>query len=138
MIHKHAHPERKDFLRIIASIESARAVMDIKEVCVGLLWSEIQAYAVLQIASSSPLLDALLFAAEDFCADTGIRRTTDRKELYYARSAVVLAAKAYSLSAIDLVCIVSWCRPGQILSAESLQTELPGHASFARRMRRRS
>jgi len=88
MIEKHAHPDIKASLRVVASIESAKAIMDIRE-----------------IASSSLRLDSLLFAAEDFCADTGIRRTADRRELYHARSAVVLAAKAYSLSAIDLVCI---------------------------------
>lgn len=32
MIDKHAHPDAKAKLRIVASIESARAVMDIKEV----------------------------------------------------------------------------------------------------------
>lgn len=88
MVERHASPDSRDRIRIIASIESARAIINLKE-----------------IASCSPKLDALLFAAEDFCADTGIRRTADRRELYHARSAVVLAAKAFSLSAIDLVCI---------------------------------
>lgn len=46
-------------------------------------------------------------SSQQFCADTGIVRSEDRRELLYARSAVVLAAKAYGLSAIDLVCIVS-------------------------------
>lgn len=88
MIEERAHDDTKPNIRLIASIESARAVMNLKE-----------------IATASPRLDALLFAAEDFCADTGITRTKYRRELAYARSATVLAAKAYGLSAIDLVCI---------------------------------
>ncbi|KAK9900824.1 citrate lyase beta subunit [Cystobasidium minutum MCA 4210] len=88
MIEQHAHPDTRDSLKLIASIESARAIMNLKE-----------------IATASDHLDSLLFAAEDFCADTGIVRTEDRRELLYARSAVVVAAKAFGLSAIDLVCI---------------------------------
>lgn len=43
------------------------------------------------------------FAAEDYCADTGIVRTKARTEMLFARSAVVNAAKAYGLQAIDMV-----------------------------------
>lgn len=43
------------------------------------------------------------FASEDFCADTGIVRTDSRIEMLHARSAIVLAAKAYKLQAIDMV-----------------------------------
>ena len=45
------------------------------------------------------------FASEDFCADTGIVRTDSRVEMLHARSAIVLAAKAYKLQAIDMVCV---------------------------------
>ncbi|KAI9506231.1 Pyruvate/Phosphoenolpyruvate kinase-like domain-containing protein [Coemansia spiralis] len=55
------------------------------------------------IAKADPRVDALLFAAEDYCADTGIIRTRSRKELYYARSVVSTAAHAYKLQAIDMV-----------------------------------
>ena len=37
------------------------------------------------------------------CADTGIIRTSERTELLYTRSQVVVAAKAYGLEAIDMV-----------------------------------
>ena len=37
------------------------------------------------------------------CASSGIIRTRSRMELLHARSSVVTAAKAYSLSAIDMV-----------------------------------
>ncbi|KAL1920495.1 uncharacterized protein VTP21DRAFT_872 [Calcarisporiella thermophila] len=74
-------------IRLIASIESALAIMNLKE-----------------IATSDPRLDALIFAAEDYCADTGITRSPHRTELLFARGAVVNAAVAFGLQAIDLVC----------------------------------
>jgi citrate lyase subunit beta-like protein len=57
------------------------------------------------ISRASKRIDALIFASEDFCADTGISRNESLLELLYARSAVVTAAKAMGLQAIDLVCI---------------------------------
>lgn len=48
-------------------------------------------------------MDSLLFAAEDYCADVSIKRAGTRVEMLYARSAIVTAAKAYGLKAIDLV-----------------------------------
>ncbi|KAF9964871.1 hypothetical protein BGZ70_005807 [Mortierella alpina] len=75
-------------VRIIASIESALGVMNLKE-----------------IATSDPRVDALVFAAEDYCADLGLTRTRDGVEMLYGRSAIVTAAHAYGLQAIDLVCM---------------------------------
>ncbi|CAO3573007.1 unnamed protein product [Mortierella alpina] len=75
-------------VRIIASIESALGVMNLKE-----------------IATSDPRVDALVFAAEDYCADMGLTRTRDGVEMLYGRSAIVTAAHAYGLQAIDLVCM---------------------------------
>ncbi|KAI8604423.1 Pyruvate/Phosphoenolpyruvate kinase-like domain-containing protein [Dissophora ornata] len=75
-------------VRIIASIESALGVMNLKE-----------------IATSDPRVDALVFAAEDYCADLGLTRTREGVEMLYGRSAIVTAAHAYGLQAIDLVCM---------------------------------
>ena len=75
-------------VRIIASLESGKAIMFARE-----------------IAAASPRLSALLFAAEDYCASVGIQRTFSRSELYFARSVTVNAAKAFGLQAIDMVCI---------------------------------
>lgn len=78
-----AHP-----LKLIALIESARAVMDLRSIC-----------------AASPYLSGLIFAAEDFALDLSITRTPSLAEFLYARSAIVTAARAYDLpSAIDLVC----------------------------------
>ncbi|KAJ6789007.1 hypothetical protein PWT90_09114 [Aphanocladium album] len=75
-------------IKIVALIESARAVMDLPAIC-----------------RASPYLSGLIFAAEDFALDLSITRTPSLTEFLYARSAIVTAAKAFGLpSAIDLVC----------------------------------
>ncbi|KAF7724570.1 hypothetical protein EC973_000878 [Apophysomyces ossiformis] len=79
---------RRDRIRLIASVESALGIMNIRE-----------------IATSDPRLDALIFAAEDYCADLGLIRTPTRKEMLFPRQMIVNAAAAYGLQAIDLVCV---------------------------------
>ncbi|CAM1507007.1 Fc.00g066480.m01.CDS01 [Cosmosporella sp. VM-42] len=92
-VFRHVAPERHrtdspNPIRIIALIESARAVMDLPE-----------------IIKASPYLSGLIFAAEDFALDLSLTRTPSLTEFLYARSAVVTAARAAELpSAIDLVC----------------------------------
>ncbi|TFL04025.1 citrate lyase beta subunit, partial [Pterulicium gracile] len=80
-------------LEIVASIESAKGLWNIGEIA---QWAS---------TTADIRLVALLFAAEDYCADTGISRTPSRQELLYTRSQVVNAAKAFSLQAIDMVCV---------------------------------
>jgi len=83
-------------LRIVASIESARGVMDLKEIA---SWTS-------EFGSDKGgELTALLFAAEDYCADTSVVRTTSKRELLFVRSQVVITAKAFGLEAIDMVCV---------------------------------
>jgi citrate lyase subunit beta/citryl-CoA lyase len=55
------------------------------------------------IADSSPRLIGLAFGAEDFTASLEIQRTNGGEELFHARIAVVWAAKAAGLQAIDTV-----------------------------------
>ncbi|KAF5239230.1 hypothetical protein FANTH_10032 [Fusarium anthophilum] len=62
-------------IKIIALIESAKAVMDLSSIC-----------------KASPYLNALSFAAEDFALDLSITRTPSLTEFLYARSAIVTAA----------------------------------------------
>ncbi|CAK7271859.1 hypothetical protein SEPCBS57363_004837 [Sporothrix epigloea] len=81
-------------LKLIALVESARSVMDLKEIC-----------AAGTAPSAGLRLDGLVFAAEDFALDLSLTRTPSLSEFLYARSAVVTAARAFGLnSAIDLVC----------------------------------
>ena len=50
-------------------------------------------------------VSALVYSAEDFCADMNLVRTAGRSELLYSRSALVTYAKAWGLDAIDMVCL---------------------------------
>lgn len=73
-------------IRLLAMIETAHGIMNLRE-----------------IGQATPRLDALVFGAEDFAASVGALRTRENWEVFYARSAVVTAAGAYDLQAIDLV-----------------------------------
>ncbi len=73
-------------IRLFALIETARGIMNLKE-----------------IAQATPRLEVLIFGAEDFAADVGAKRTRAGWEIFYARSAVVTAAAANDLQAIDTV-----------------------------------
>jgi citrate lyase subunit beta/citryl-CoA lyase len=70
---------------IIGGIESAMGVLNVSEIAFG-----------------DPRLVGLYFGAEDFATDLlGARRTREGLEVLYARSRIVLAAKAARLCAID-------------------------------------
>jgi len=73
-------------VRLWAVIETALGVMNLRE-----------------IAQASPRLTALMFGAEDYAASVGATRTERGEEVLFARSAVVAAAAAYGLDAIDIV-----------------------------------
>ena len=70
---------------IIPTIESALGVLEAYEI------------------ASSPRVAALAFGAEDFTKDIGAERTPEGKDLWYARSAIVTAAKAAGVQALDTV-----------------------------------
>ncbi|KAH7399287.1 Pyruvate/Phosphoenolpyruvate kinase-like domain-containing protein [Pyrenochaeta sp. MPI-SDFR-AT-0127] len=79
---------KKEPVRIIALIESAKAIQNLSEIC-----------------KASPYLSGLVFAAEDFAKDMSLTRTPALTEFLYARSAIATAARAALLpSTIDLVC----------------------------------
>ncbi len=67
-------------------IESAAAFVNLAEIC-----------------RSSARIQALVFGAEDYCADAGVTRTVEAKELLFVRSSLVLHAAAFGLQAIDMV-----------------------------------
>lgn len=80
----HGWPEYD--IRLLAIIESARAIVDLRD-----------------IVAATPRLDGLIFGAEDLAGDIGAERTTSAWEVLYSRSAVVTHAAANNLSAIDMV-----------------------------------
>lgn len=73
-------------ISLLVQIENALGLLNLREIC-----------------QASPLLEALIFGAEDFCASIGATRTAAGTEVLYARSAVVVAAAAFGLQAIDMV-----------------------------------
>ncbi|HUI88253.1 MAG TPA: CoA ester lyase [Anaerolineales bacterium] len=74
-------------IRILVDVETARGILNLKEI------------------AAHPRLDALIFGGEDFAASLGATRTREALELLYARQAVVTAAAAFGLQAIDIVSI---------------------------------
>lgn len=73
-------------VRLWAMIETALGVMNLRE-----------------IAQASPRLTALMFGADAYAASVGATRTEAGLEVLWARSAVVAAAAAYGLDAVDMV-----------------------------------
>ncbi|KAL3476416.1 Pyruvate/Phosphoenolpyruvate kinase-like domain-containing protein [Aspergillus californicus] len=75
-------------ISLLALIESAQSLINLP-----------------RITTSTPLLQGLIFAAEDFALDLSLTRTPSLTEFLYARSSIATAARAANLpSTIDLVC----------------------------------
>ncbi|KAJ5082750.1 hypothetical protein N7532_011793 [Penicillium argentinense] len=75
-------------ISLLALVESAKSLTNLTQIC-----------------AASPLLQGLVFAAEDFALDLSITRTPSLTEFLFARSAIATAARAANLpSTIDLVC----------------------------------
>eukprot|EP01127_Copromyxa_protea_P015164 TRINITY_DN431_c0_g1_i1.p1 TRINITY_DN431_c0_g1~~TRINITY_DN431_c0_g1_i1.p1 ORF type:complete len:312 (+),score=56.92 TRINITY_DN431_c0_g1_i1:59-994(+) len=87
-IHEYLEKNNAQSVVILAAIESARGLLNLREIC-----------------ESSNKLAGLIFASEDYNADLGATRTPEGQEMLFARSTVVTYAAAYGLQAIDMVCI---------------------------------
>mmetsp|Transcript_6801 Transcript_6801/g.13410 ORF Transcript_6801/g.13410 Transcript_6801/m.13410 type:complete len:198 (-) Transcript_6801:1995-2588(-) len=90
-----ATTKTKGDIRILAAIESAKGFLNLREI------AETAAHE--WNGRLYPLVEGLIFASEDYCADVEAIRTPDARELLYARSQLVITAKAYGLQAIDMV-----------------------------------
>ena len=82
-----AHGWPVNSIRMLAGVETARGILNLKEI------------------AAHPRLDGLIFGGEDLAASIGATRTAQALELFYARSAVVIACAAYGLQAIDMVTV---------------------------------
>jgi len=82
-----AHGWPVNSIRVLAGVETARAILNLKEI------------------ASHPRLEGLIFGGEDYAASVGALRTPEATELLYARSAVITAAGAFGLQAIDMASI---------------------------------
>lgn len=80
-------------IRMIIIIETPKAILNLKEI------------AAHPHSGGFPRLEALIFGAEDLAASLGAVRTREAWEVFYARSAVVTAAAAFGLQAIDMVSV---------------------------------
>jgi len=88
-------------IRLLVGVETAKGVMNIKE-----------------IAGADKRLEAIIFGGEDFAASIGAVRTKAASELIYARQATVTACAAFDLQAIDIVFIDFKDNEGLRLEAE--------------------
>lgn len=88
-------------IKLMAIIETAAGVINLRE-----------------IVQSDPRLTALIFGAEDLAGDIGAERTPDGWEVFYARSAVVVHAKAMRIDAIDTPYLHLENIPGLVAEAE--------------------
>jgi citrate lyase beta subunit len=75
-------------IALLVIVESAKGILNLTE-----------------ISNADPRLDALIFGAEDLAGDIGATRTPESLEIFYARSVLILHAKAAGLQAIDMVCM---------------------------------
>jgi citrate lyase subunit beta / citryl-CoA lyase len=71
------------------------------------------------IATASLRLIALAFGAEDFSSDVAITRTHGEPELAYARSAIVVAARAAGLGVIDTPYVAYKDETGLLAAAQN-------------------
>lgn len=74
-----------DHVRILAMIETPLGLTHVNDFC-----------------TSTKKLDGLIFGAEDFRSAAGIAHAAGEPAILYARSAIVTAARAYNLQAIDM------------------------------------
>ncbi len=70
-------------INIIPIIELARSIIEVDEI------------------ANNPRVNGLLLGAEDLATDLEVERTTLGNEIFYARSKVIIAAKAHKIDAID-------------------------------------
>jgi len=82
-----AHGWPINSIRMLVDVETAKGILNLKEI------------------ASHPRLDALIFGAEDYAVSIGAIRTEEGKEVFTARSLVVMHSKAFGLQAIDMVTV---------------------------------
>lgn len=118
-----------DTVRVVAewltAAERARGWEDGEIALLAIIESALGVVNVREIAGRSPRLDALIFGAEDLAGDMGATRTPEGWEVFYARSAVVLHAKALGLQAIDTPFIHLHDEPG--LTTQTIQAMQMGY-----------
>lgn len=121
-----AQSQQRTPISLLALVESAKSLTNLT-----------------QITSATPLLQGLIFAAEDFALDLSLTRTPALTEFLFARSAIATAARAANLpSTIDLVCtnykssevLEEECRGGRGLGFNGKQCIHPSQVETAQQI----
>ena len=107
--------------RALGEDTGATLIMPLVETARGVL-------AAAAIAAASPRVAALCFGAEDYMADVGARRSAAGTETLYARQAIVVAAKAAGVQALDSVfsdtedlpAFASWCEASRAMGFDGV------------------
>ncbi len=95
-----------DILKLDALLEKVEKMLSIPEHTIKIFPLIETAEGVLnaqKIAKASKRTVMLTFGAEDFTADIGVKKTKEGRELFHARSQIVLAAHAAGIQASDTV-----------------------------------
>ncbi len=100
-------------IALLAIIETALGVVNLREIG--------------EASRTRTRLQALIFGAEDLAGDMGATRTPEGSEGFYARSAVVLHAKAFGLQAIDTPFVRLGEGDETVLTAETTQALRMGY-----------
>lgn len=74
-------------VRIVCMIESARALLNMSEIC----------------TASPERLDAVIFGGDDYASNVGATRTKSGEEMEFARNYMLLHSAAHGVNSIDMV-----------------------------------
>jgi citrate lyase subunit beta / citryl-CoA lyase len=97
---------KEDVIRVIEIIEKIEKKYGIPSGNIKIhpmIETAIGVQNVFEIASAHPCIDAITIGGQDLTADMGIVKTKDNAGLDYARKAIVMAAKANRIDALDSV-----------------------------------
>jgi citrate lyase subunit beta/citryl-CoA lyase len=97
---------KADVLRVIGIIEKIEAGHGIPSGKIKIhpmIETALGVQNAFEIAGAHPSVDAITIGGQDLTADMGIVKTKDNIGIDYARKAIVMAAKAYRIDALDSV-----------------------------------
>jgi citrate lyase subunit beta / citryl-CoA lyase len=97
---------KADVLRVIDIIEKIEAKHGIPSGNIKIhpmIETALGVQNAFEVAGAHPCVDAITIGGQDLTADMGIAKTKDNIGLDYARRAIVMAAKAYRIDALDSI-----------------------------------
>ncbi len=116
----------QDVASWLTRAESRHGFTDREIILIAIIETALGVVNLADIVGATPRLQALAFGAEDLAGSMGAVRTPDGWEGFYARSAVVLHAKAFGLQAIDTP-FVNLQADASLLASETEQALYMGY-----------